>query len=246
MKFPKCNRRDFYRDLNARIAEIMRNSQPDFPGGHLFERRYSEQALGEDADAIEQFAYCAPQPVQSGLSERVSDYPGYNSMHDAICGIEQKYKILDKAKYKAARKRNPCVCRDNYTTEVTLKYDRLPGHEDTPRKEYEKILREFIEKKRVEIVRTLKESGHTFLTEKELRKVKPGTLAKNPKKSSRNSFRPLVLSRSPIAKKNYLEWYFTIYKQYKEAVKKYLAGDFTVEFPPGTYRPPGLMSPYQT
>ena len=92
--FPKGNRLAFCRDFGARTAESVRMFVPRFLGGPLFERRYSLQFLPLAEDVSKYFFYLALQAVESGLSERISEYPGYNSFHDARCGIERSYKFF--------------------------------------------------------------------------------------------------------------------------------------------------------
>ncbi len=98
-----------------------------------------------------------------------------------------------------------------------------------------------LEEHRVRIVTALKAEGRTFLGRERLLAQKPGTAAKNPKKSKRYTRRPLVLSVCKEARAQFLDWYFSVYSEYKRAVKKYLAGDLSVRFPPGTYRPPSAV-----
>ena len=59
-------------------------------------------------------------------------------------------------------------------------------------------------------------------------------------KSKKGTRRPLVLTKDPEARETYLKWYFKVVEAFKEACAKYRFGDFTILFPPGTYRPPGL------
>jgi hypothetical protein len=240
--FPECNRAPFYRDLNARCAEAVRALVPQFPGGHLFERRYAEQAVPlEQGDMEDELMYCALQAVKNGLCEKISDYPGYNSFHDAICGIKRKVKVVDWAKFNARKRDNPKLALKDFTIEYTLEYSRLPGYEHLSQKEYKNLMLKKLEERRVKLVNAYKAQGHRFMTKEELRAVTPGTLAKNPKKSKRNDPRPLILTQYQEAKKLFLEWYFSVVYRYKEAVAEYLAGNLAVEFPPGTYRPPGLL-----
>jgi hypothetical protein len=240
--FTEYNRAPFYRDLNARCAEAVRFLVPRFPGGPLFERRYAEQAVPLiQADLEEKFFYCALQAVTNGLCEKISDYPGYNSFHDAICGRKRKVRVVDWAKYHARKRHNPNLSPKDFTTEYTLEYSRLPGYEHLSQREYKELMLKKLEERRVKIVNAYKARNHRFMTKKELKAVVPGTLAKNPKKSKRHDFRPLILTQYQEEKKNFLEWYFSIVSWYKQAVAKYLAGDLTVAFPCGTYRPPGPL-----
>lgn len=240
-QFTKQNRAPFYRDFNARKAEAVRAVVPNFPGGPLFQGRYREQAVPLPEDIEDRFFYCALQPIQAGLCQRLSEYPGYNSFYDAICGIKRKFKVVDWAAYNATKRYKPNVKVSDFTTTYRLSYDRLPGYEHLSQKDYRLLMLRKLEARRIKIINELKAAGHRFLTQKELRAVTPGTPAKNPKRSNRHDFRPLVLTCCKIAKQNFLNWYFSIYEQYKTAAKNYFAGNMTYPFPPGTFRPPMLL-----
>lgn len=243
--FSHCNRAAFYRDFNARIAEAVKALVKNFPGGHLFERRYSEQAVPNPEDIEDRFFYCALQAVSAGLCEYITNYPGYNSFFDAISGRKRKFKIVNWAKYNAMKRYNPNLDIAEFTKVYILQYSRLPGYDHLSQDEYKAIMLEKLEKRRKDIIQDIlfKNPKHKFLTKKELRAVIPGTLAKNPKKSSRYDPRPLVLTLCNETKKVFLNWYFSIFDRYKRAVKKYLSGDSLAEFPPGTYKPPGPFVP---
>jgi hypothetical protein len=242
-RFPLANRAQFCRDMNARTAEAVRMYQERFPGGPVFERRYSEQAVPLPEDIEDRFFYCALQPVSAGLCERISDYPEYNSFSHAANGDEETYELVNYTEYRKAKRRDPSAQIKDFTESYTLKFARLPGYEELSQEDYKKMLLQKLEERRSRIVNQKRAEGHTFLTKDELRKTVPGTLAKSPKKSTRNSPRPIVLTKCLEAKQRFLSWYFGIYDRYKIAVQAYLAGAISTVFPPGTYRPPGLMSP---
>lgn len=242
-KFPQANRTPFYRDYNARIAEGVRRFVPEYPGGTFFERRYSEQALLQDDDIEERFFYCALQAVHAGLCENIGDYPGYNSFDDAVSGRVRKFRFVNWAAFNEAKRnnRNPNV--KDFTETHSLKYARLPGYEQLSPKEYKSLMYRKLEQRRQAIVNEWKARGHRFYTKQELRNIKPGTLPRTSKKSTRYSKRPLVLTLCAEAKELFLHWYFSLYEQYKAAAKLYLLGDSNAQFPPGTYKPPGPFVP---
>lgn len=240
-RFPNCHRADFYRDFNARTSESVRKLTP-FEGGRLFESRYKEQALVNNEDIEDQFIYTALQPVQDGLCERIGDYPGYNSVWDALNGVERKIKLVRWAEFNEAKRRGKSPKVKDFTDVHILKFERLPGYEHLSQKEYRKVMLGKIEARRHEIVAAWKAIGHKFMTKEELRRIKPGSLPVNPKKSTRFNHYPLVLSKRKETKKEYHEYYFAILLKHRKASDAYRAGNWTVEFPPGTYPPPRGMS----
>ena len=72
-------------------------------------------------------------------------------------------------------------------------------------------------------------------------KKKSNEEARNPKKSTPYSKRPLVLSLCMEAKQIFLDWYFDKVAKYKKASRAYLCGDSTALFPEGTCKPPGPL-----
>jgi len=238
-RFPNRNRASFYKDFNSRTAECVRKYVLNYPGGSLFRRRYSEQAIVGDEDIEKEFFYCALQAVKSGLAERISDYPGYNSFSDAISGRDRKCKLIRWGAFNQAKRDRSSATIEEFTDEYNLTFTRIPGYEGMPTSEYKNHITSIYDQKRCELVRQRKKEGKWFLGKKALRKVKAGSLPRTTKTSKRNDFRPLVICSCPIARKAFYDWYFSIYEQYKEAVKKYLLGDKDAEFPPWTYKPPG-------
>ena len=237
LRFPQANRAMFCRDFGARVAEAVRFLVPQFLGGPLFERRYTPQFLPLPEDTTKYFCYLALQAVQEGLTERISEYPGYNSSHDASCGIKRTYKLFRYGAYHAAKRKNPNVRKKDYWEYHELSYHRLPEFEHLDHASYRKKLHALVEEQRVAIVNKRFAEGKGFVGREALLKVIPGTLALNPKKGGA---RPIVLSVSPEAKREILDWYFTIVEQFKKASEAYRRGELGVVFPPGTYRPSGL------
>ncbi len=235
--FPMCNRGAFMRDLNSCIARAVDRLTPEYPGGRFWGRRYSNEFLPGDADIEDRFFYTVLQPVQDGLVERISDYPGYNCFHDAVHGIKRKFKVVRWAEYNAAKRYNDSVPIKDYTDIVSLEYTRLPGYENLTQNEYAKLMMSKLEERRVEIVAKRREAGLGFAGREALLATKRGARPRNTKKSSINSHRPRILSVCPERHATCKAWYFKIYFEYKAASFTYRQGALDTEFPNGTYRP---------
>ena len=239
-KFPNCNRAAFYRDFNARVAEAVKRFVADYPGGPLFERRYTEQALPLDEDVEQKSFYCGLQAVASGLCSRQSDYPGYNSFHDAICGMDRKLSLVEWAEYNAAKRYNANIPIQKFTKEYKLRFSRLPGYEHLSQEDYKKLMLKKHENwRQYYLEKARKDENTQFLTKRELRAVSPGQRPWKTKKSAGEDRRPIVTSVYREAKAQHLCWYFTVWAQYKIASAQYLNGKEDVVFPAGTYKPPG-------
>lgn len=240
--FPKDNRAPFMRDLGSQTAKTVARHTPHYPGGRLFSRRYSQEFLPEAPDTEERFWYVVMQPIQDGLVERLSDYPLYNCFNDAINGRSRTFKVVNWTAYNEFKRRNkhkPAYLADFVET-VTLTYKRLPGYESMTQTEYKNMMLRKYEQRRLKLVQARLKEGGGFLGKDALLRVRPGQPAKNPKTSHRRSHRPRVLCVCPIRRQKWLSWYFDIYFRYKLASKRYRQGELSVEFPPGTYRPPAF------
>src|SRR5690606_34824187 len=125
-RFPNKNRADFMRDRNSTIGRLVPKYCPDHEGGGTFGRRYSTELVPDNVNDIEdRFFYTVLQPIQDGLVDRLSKYPGYNCFNDAAWGIKRKFKVVDWTKYHKAKKSNPNIPIKKFETTYTLKYTRI-------------------------------------------------------------------------------------------------------------------------
>ncbi len=241
--FPKCNRAKFMRDLNSSIARAVPRHTTEYPGGKFWGRRYSSEVLPGDTDVEDRFFYTVLQPVNDGLVERISDYPGYNCFHDAVYGIKRKFKVVRWGEYNAAKRYNPKLSIKDYTETVHLEYSRLPGYEDMSQKEYATLMHKKLEERRSKIVAERLKEGKGFLGRERLLNTPRGSLPKSTKTSTYKSHRPRVLSEDPQRRQIAKQWYFDTYFQYKDASARYRAGEEGVVFPEGTYKPYRSLEP---
>ena len=237
-KFPNCNRADFMRDLNSSVARAVPRFTEEYTGRRFWGRRYSQEFVPGNEDIEARFFYTVLQPVQDGLVSKISDYPGYNCFHDAIYGIERKFKVVNWQKYNAAKKKNPLISIKFFEEVVMLKYERLPGYDHLSVKDYAELMKRKLEVHRQRIINERKARGLTcFLGKAALLGTKRGSLPNKTKTSTINSHRPRVLSVCPIRRQNCLAWYFSNYFAYRKASKEYRSGNLDAQFPPGMYLP---------
>ena len=243
--FPLANRADFMRDFNSTVARAVPRYTPEYEGGIFWGRRYSAELVPAAADIEDRFFYTVLQAVNDGHVERISEYPGYNCFHDAVWGVKRRYKVVRWGEYNAARRYNPKLAIKDYTDTVELEYTRIPGYEHLSQRDYAHLMEKKLEERRVKIVNERRAKGLEFLGREKLLKIKRGSRPKNTKTSTSESYRPRVLSVCPKRRQEYEARYYDTQAKYKIASKAYRAGDLTVEFPEGTYRPsiPGGVGP---
>ena len=235
--FPNGNRADYMRDLNASVARAVPYYTPEYKGGRLWGRRYSSEFLPGPEDVEEYFFYTVLQPIKDGLVERLSDYPGYNCFHDAVSGLERKFKVVNWTAFNAARRYDLEANIMDFTEVVILKYERLPGYEHLGQKDYAKLMYEKLENRRQAIIAERNSKGLSFMGKAALLKVRRGAQPKSTKTSYSTSHRPRVLSVCNTRRAECKAWYFQIYFEYKDASQRFRKGELTAKFPEGTYRP---------
>jgi hypothetical protein len=234
-QFPLANRAEYMRDFNSAVARAVPRYQKEYGGGRFWARRYSSEFLPGSEDIEEYFFYTVLQPVNDGLVDDISQYPGYNCFEDAVTGKRRQYKVVKWKEYNDAKRWDSSVSIDEFTELCTLMFARLPGYEHMTQDEYAAVMRKKL-KNRTALA--LQKRGHKpSLGAHRLRLVKPGSVPHKTKTSQRYSRRPRVLSRNPERRSVCEAWYFQTYFEYKVCSKRYRQGELSVEFPGGTYKP---------
>jgi len=228
------------RDLNAIIARLVGRYVPEFEGGRVWSRRYSEQPLVKVEDLEHWLYYAALNPVSSGLAASPKDYQGYNSFWDAIGGVRRKFKIINRADFNSARRYNSKIKLSDYTEQYELAYDRLPGYESMSNVEYRCVMLDKLEVIRTEILERMRAAGKGFPGPGKLAQTKVGAVPRKTKRSERNSKRPLILTLCQRTRRKFLDFYFSIRAAFTEARERLRRGE-PARFPQGTYHPPGIL-----
>ncbi|MBX7144161.1 MAG: transposase [Oligoflexia bacterium] len=236
--FPKGNRAHFMRDLNSSIARTVPRYQKSHPQGKFWARRYSAEYLPHAEDIEEQFFYTVLQPVQDGLVDSIYDYPAYNCFEDAITGRIRKFEVVRWKEYHDALRWDAKAKVSDFTETIELSFARLPGYEDYSATEYENCMRKKLCRRTADII--IKRKQRPCVGNAKLRLIVPGSRPIQSKTSTIKSHRPRVLSKDNQRRAQAKAWYFSIYFEYRISSERYRAGDLTIQFPPGTYKPPAF------
>ena len=195
IQFKPKTKSAFFRDLGARTAEAVKKYVPSFGTGAVFERRPSEQAITDDMEShLDRLMYTILQPIQAGLCKNLSDYPGFNSYKYIISGKSLIVEFFNGAEYRKARRRNKDVDPALFIERFEIIFEKIPGCEHMSQKEYSKFIQDEYNKRREAIIKEFEDKGHVWPSISSLRSTKSTDCAKSPKRSTRESKRPLVLS----------------------------------------------------
>lgn len=241
-QFPNCNRARFMRDFNSMVARLVGRYVKLHGRCAVWARRYSYQVIPREIDIWHWFFYVALNPISSGITKSIGEYPAYNSIYDAMNGVVRTYKWIDWSKYLLKKRYKKNVSPDEFVVEHKLVYSRLPGHEELSQETHRDQIVEEIQTRTSQLVQERVDLGKGFLGPKLLSKQQIGAKPKTTKISTRYSYRPLVLTLCMETKNKFLQAYFNILDSFIIASKKYRQGDLSADFPCGTYPPP-ILSP---
>ena len=237
-RFPRGNKAKFLKAFNSIFARLVEKMVPEFHGGKVWARPARCQVLPEPQDIEHWTLYCALNPVESGLTQKYTEYDTFNSFSPAIAGKTLQYELVNWSAYNNAKRVSQDVHPKQYTEEFTLTFSRIPGYESLSQREYMLMMEAKAEKRRNELIKKRFAEGKGFAGVEALRATVPGAFPKHTKKADRYTKRPLVLSLNPEARKIFIDRYFRLLEAYRIASKRFRDGDLNAEFPPGTYRPP--------
>lgn len=240
MQFKPMTKSKFFRDFGARTAEAVKMHVPGFGTGSVLESRTKEQAVTEDIEShLDKLLYTILQPIEAGLCKNLSDYPGFNSLKHIITGKPLEVEFFNGSAYRRARRKNKNVDPSKFIEKYQINFSKIPGCEHMTDKEYGAFIQKKYEERRSKLIKEFESKGHKWSSPDSLRRTRCTSKAKNPKRSSRISFRPLVLSLCSLRKSEFLNHYFSTLLAFKKASHAYLNGDRHAEFPQGTCMPPG-------
>lgn len=208
----------------------------------MWARRYARQVLCREQDIEHWFFYAALNPVKAGLVASVMQYPGYNSFFDAVAERERKYYWIDWSAYLQKKRYDDSLKPEDFKTEYTLRFSRLPGYEELSSGEYQKEMQKKLISHQSDVAKARRSAGKGFMGVERYKLQKSGSFPFQSKISHRHSRRPLILTLCPEIRSWFLSTYFAIRERYLEASAAFRAGQFDVHFPEGTYPPPVLRA----
>ncbi|MCC6932545.1 MAG: hypothetical protein IT292_04735 [Deltaproteobacteria bacterium] len=237
VSFPLGNRDKFEKAFNRIFANVLKRHVKGYSSGPVWARRYRSQALLTPSDVLNYFFYVALNPISSGIVSSIDNYSCFNSYYMSLTGETMTFELVDWRDYNNRKRCNKTLKPKDCIKKYTLKFSRLPEHENDTQEIYQKFLEdERITRSKI-LIRNRIKSGKGFLGTKKYRKQIPGSLPRHTKISKRDSHYPLALSADKVALAKYYAAYYEIRHRYKVASKLFRQGNLSVIFPPGTYRP---------
>ena len=214
---------EFVENVNREIARRVnwRNRR----SAKFWGRRYDDQVVLSDEDALEALLYITTNATKHGLTPHPKDYPGFSCYHQLLDFEPRRYTFTHYMHSTAG---------NEVKTSHRLVLTPLPQFEGKSLKERKKALLILINKRAQELQQSRAEAGKGFLTATKLRKQEPGV---RPVLTARSP-RPLGYSKAPELIREHKTWVDLIRQRYTVASFRYRSGEVDVQFPPFTFKPP--------
>ncbi len=174
-------------------------------------------------DLLDNMVYCAVNPVAAGLVKHARDWPGINSAKwhfgEEVTVKRPEFFFSEKSKLPK---------------ELTFSLVKPPGFEDMDDAAFDRLFRDRVRDRELEIKREMKSAGRSFAGAETV--LKQERLEAPKTKAPRFELKPEVAAKDPIRRMSMLELIAAFRYAYEFAREQWIAGDEEVEFPAGTYK----------
>ena len=224
-------------------SEISRR-YPEYFGwsGPLWEK-YLSTALPTEQSQLNCFRYILAQGVKEDLVARPEQWPGIHAAKHFVTGNKQRGRWLDgtrygKAKHRAKDRGKPLPKKEDYTQQTFIELSQLPALAHLDAKTYRRQVLEIIDD--IAIEERHRRGNKSVLGPSKIKKQRRLERRPVPKPPWFEERQRMICWANPNAPevKAYVQQYWAFQRAFREASDKYLAGDDTVVFPPGAFRPP--------
>jgi len=233
---PESNLWEFAKDVNKEVARrINRHIKRE---GVFWGRRYDDNIVIEDIDALEGLLYVTTNPTKHGLVEQPKSWPGLNTYFALTTGRLSSYYFTNWTTYSKAKRRAQITgekvsIRDHQSKHL-LKISPIPLYDTNCLKEQAKIITPLIKERAEKLAEERRKAGKGFLGRKKILAQSP---FEHPHEVNKTP-RPSCYTKSPSAKRQFDAEEKVRREMYEIASYQFRSGDYDVEFPPFCYKPP--------
>jgi len=223
----------FFRDAHSLVArEINRCLGRE---NHVYGGRYRAEPCLDDASAEQQLVYAMTNAVKDGQVERVSQSPFFSTFRHLAYGEPLRFWYIDRTAWWRKGGPRPGNREKDHLKWVEFALAPLPGWEGLTVHQRRTRFRRLVKRAEETAARERKVDGRKVAGVPSLRRLDPRSRPGDPKESGRQ---PLCHASDPVLRRRFeLEWREFL-RAYRAASIAYRCGDFGVEFPDGSFRPP--------
>jgi len=200
--------------------------------GKFWERRFSAEPILDDEALIGRLHYIFSHGVKEGLVETPEQWPGLTCIPELVHGIKRLFPWYDWSKFIRARRKRERVTREHFADFHKIIFSRLPAFEKTREEDYQDFLRRILIKA-TEDSRAQRGKKQALGKENVLNQhphERPQTV--------KRSRRPLCHATCPGMRRQFKESSRAFRKAYKQASAAFRSGEWDVDFPVFSFKPP--------
>ncbi len=223
----------FFRDAHSLVArELNRLLDRE---NHVYGERYRAEPCLDDAAAEQKLVYAMANAVKDGEVERVSDSPFLSTFRHLAFGEPLRFWYFDRTAWWRKGGPRPGNRLKDHITWVEFSLAPLPSWERLTLYQRRTRFRHLVREAEEIAKKGRACEGRTVVGVPALRRLDPRGRPIHPKRSGRQ---PLCHTSDPALRRAYKREWREFLRAYRAASMAYRAGDHTVEFPDGSFRPP--------
>ena len=224
---------NFERLFHSLLAREI-NRLLDREGPIFSSRDRIDEAIDDDA-AAQQLFYAVTNPSKDGLIDRVKNWKGLSSYNQLATGRVDRFSYINRTAWHKAGGARSKKSIHAFTEWTEVKLSPLPGWEDLPPKTRQENFRRQVREMETEFRKERELKGRRAMTRRAMEKVDHRD---RPKKKAKYSRQPMYHASTIEAGKEFERGWREYLSEYYAAAGQFLSGNFNVEFPKGSIRPP--------
>ena len=229
-----ANIADFFRSVNGYVAvKINVKLERD---GHVWAGPYRPTVCVDDMAAEQQLLYCLTNPVKDGLVERQSESPYFTCYRALANGEPMRFWRINWTAYDlAGGHRKKSHRPKDYLEWYDLELTPLPNQVDWPAHKRQSWVRAQVRDIEQNVRDEFRALGRTAMGVEAQFRTDPRSRPRNPKPSGPQ---PLCHGSTAEGRREYRRSFRDVKRSHREASIDYRMGNWSREFPEGTFRPP--------
>ncbi len=229
----------FHQRVNSVIAQQINKKYER--NGHLWAEPDRVTPCTNDETAEENLFYALTNPVKDGLLSQTSGSPFFSTFDFWSKGKKLRFWYIDWEAYDlAGGKRKKSHKPKDYLHWVEWEPEPLPNWANKPRHKYVTFIRKNVRAVEEQARELRRQEGRPAMSREKLFALDPRDRPKSPRIQTRQ---PLCHASSAAERKEFERNWREFLKEHRAASLDYLMGDYTREFPKGSFRPP-LITTY--
>jgi len=229
----RANVPHFFRDAHSLVArEVNRLLDHE---NHVYGERYRVEPCLDDASAEQKLVYAMVNTVKDGQVERVADSPFFSTFRHLAFGEPLRFWYPDRTAWWKKGGPRPGNRLKDHIKWVEFSLAPLPSWDNFTVHQRRTRFRHLVREAEEIVKREREIEGRIVVGTPALRRLDPRDRPRNPKHSERQ---PLCHAADPALRRAYEGDWREFLKAYRTASIAYRAGDHTVGFPDGSFRPP--------